>query len=131
MSPTTSSTGGGRIDIEGQHLDDERRPDIGAQHDGERRRQREQAAGGEGRRHERGGGAALQDGGDDHPEAEGAEPVAQRLAQELAQIGAEGAQDPALDHVQAPEQQGDAAHQVEDDQASHVCVPIPVESAHI
>ena len=114
---------GGGIDIEGQHLDDERRPDIGAQHDGQRRRQGEQAAGGEGGRHQSGGGAALQDRGHHHAETEGAEAVAQGLAQEVAQIGAEGAQDPALDHMQAPEQQGNAAHQVKDDQASHICVP--------
>ena len=53
------------------------------------------------------------------PAREGGEAVAQRLCQQLAQIGAERAQDPAVDHVQAPQQQRDAAHQVEQNQASH------------
>ena len=37
----------------------------------------------------------------------------------MPQIGAERAQDAALDHVQAPKQQRDAAHQVEKNDRSH------------
>ena len=36
-----------------------------------------------------------------------------------AQVGTEGAQNAAVDHVQAPQQQRDAAHQVEKNHASH------------
>ena len=47
------------------------------------------------------------------------EAVAQRLGQQQSQVGPERAQDSAVDHVQAPQQQRDAAHQVEKNQASH------------
>ena len=37
-----------------------------------------------------------------------------RNAENAAQIGAEGAQDAGLHHVQSPQQQGDAADEIED-----------------
>ena len=45
------------------------------------------------------------------------EAVAQRRPQEAPQVGAERPDDPAVDHVQAPQQQRHAAHQVEKDHA--------------
>ena len=51
-----------------------------------------------------------------------------RLRQEVAQVGAERAQDAALDHMQAPQQQGDAAHQVEENnRAHHASLATPAE----
>ncbi len=45
--------------------------------------------------------------------------IAQRRAQHAPQFGAEGAHDPAADHVQAPQEQGNSAHQVKKNDASH------------
>ena len=53
------------------------------------------------------------------PAANAGEAVAERLRQHLAQVGAERAQDAGLHHVQAPQQQRDATHQVEKDYGSH------------
>ncbi len=49
----------------------------------------------------------------------GGEAVVQALRQQRTQIGAERAQNPAVDHVQAPQQQRHATHQVEKNHASH------------
>ena len=108
-----------RGDVEGQHLNDERGADIGAEHDGERRHQTDQAFGRERTRDQCGGGAALQDRGEAEAGGERLEAVAQRLRQQPPQIGTERAQDAAVDHVQAPQQQRHAAHQVEKNDASH------------
>ena len=51
------------------------------------------------------------------PKAEKRLPSA--LRQYPAQVGAERARDAALDHVQAPEQQRDATHQIENNDRSH------------
>ena len=77
-----------------------------------------------------GRGAALEQGGQTEAGAEGGEAVAQRLGQQQAQIGSERAQDPAVDHVQAPQQQRDAAHQVEKNEASHA-LPVPKSSRRV
>ena len=53
------------------------------------------------------------------PAAKAVKRLLRALAEQLAQIGTEGAQNPAVDHVQAPQQQRHAAHQVEKNHASH------------
>ena len=53
------------------------------------------------------------------PAAKAVKRLLRRLAEQPAQIGTEGAQNPAVDHVQAPQQQRHAAHQVEKNHASH------------
>jgi hypothetical protein len=108
-----------RGDVERQDLDDQRGPDIGAEHDRERRNQADQAFGGERTRDQRGGGAALQQRGQADTGRECSKTVSQRARQQRAEIGTERAQDAALDHVQAPQQQRHATHQVEKNHASH------------
>ena len=49
----------------------------------------------------------------------GREAVVQRFRQQQAQIGTERAQNSAVDHVQAPQQQCHATHQIEKNEASH------------
>jgi hypothetical protein len=105
--------------IEGENLNDQRRADVGAEHDGERGHQRDHAFRREGGGHQAGGGAALQERGEAETRAEGGKTVAQSFGEEGTEIGAEGAHDAALDHVQAPKQQCCAAHQVEKDDRAH------------
>ena len=76
-------------------------------------------SGGEGTRDQGGRGAALQQGGQADAGGKGGEAVVQRLRQQPPQIGTERAQNSAVDHVQAPQQQRHAAHQVEKNHASH------------
>ena len=66
-----------------------------------------------------GRGAALKQRGQAEAGGEGGEAVAERLRQQTPQIGAERAQDAAVDHVQAPQQQRHAAHQVEKNERAH------------
>ena len=47
------------------------------------------------------------------------EAVEECLREKATQIGTERAHGPALDHVQAPKQQGDAPHQVEENERTH------------
>ena len=101
-------------DIEGQDLDDEGRADIGAQHDGERRHELDQTAGGEAGDHEARGRAALENGRHAHAGQEGLEAIAQRIAEEAAQPGAEGALDAGLHHVDAPQQERDRTGEIEE-----------------
>ena len=109
-----------RGDVERQHLHDQRGADIGAEHDGKRRHQRDQAFGGKRTRDQRGRRAALQQRGEAEPGGKRREAVVQRLRQQPPQVRAERAQDAAVDHVQAPQQQRHAAHQVEQNHASHL-----------
>ena len=106
-------------DVERQDLHDQRGADIGAEHDGERGHQADEPLRGERTGDQRRRGAALEQGGQTEAGAKGGEAVAQGLRQQQAQIGSERAQDPAVDHMQAPQQQRDAAHQVEKNQTSH------------
>jgi hypothetical protein len=94
-------------------------PDVGAEHDGKRRNETDQTRSRERGGHEPSGGAALQESGQTQAGREGREPVAQRSRQQLPQLGAERAQDAALDHVQAPQQQRDTTHQIENNHRSH------------
>ena len=75
-------------------------------------------------RHQCRRGAALQDRGHEHAREEGAHAVTQRRAQETPEIGAEGAHDAAVDHVQAPQQERHPAHEVKEDHASHGTLPL-------
>ena len=122
--PMMNRTGASADDIERQDLDDQRGADIGAEHDRQRRHQADQAFGGERTGDQGGRGTALQQRGQADAGREGGEAVLQRLRQQQAQIGAERAQDAAVDHMQAPQQQCHAAHQVEKNQASHE-FPLP------
>src|SRR6202011_3771903 len=70
-------------------------------------------------RDQSGGGAALQQRGQAEAGGKGGEAVAQRLGQQQAQVRAERTQNAAVDHVQAPQQQRHAAHQVEKNHGPH------------
>ena len=111
-TPIRISAGATSAHVEGQDLDDQRGADVGAEHDGERRDQVDEAAGGEAGDHQAGGGAALQDGGDAdaRPARPGTGCAARRRV--VAQPGAECALHAGLDHVDAPQQQGDGAGEV-------------------
>ena len=108
-----------RRDVERQQLHDQRGADIGAEHDGERGHQADDAIGGERGGHQPGRGARLQQRGHTETGAEGGEAIAQRLTEEAAQVRPERAQHAAQDHVQAPQQQRHAAHQVKEYNRSH------------
>ena len=62
--------------VEGQHLDDQRGADIGAEHGGQRRHQVDQPAGGKAGDHQAGRRAALQHRGHAQPGEERLDPVA-------------------------------------------------------
>ena len=53
------------------------------------------------------------------PAANAAKRLPSAFDSKLAQVGAEGAQDAGLHHVQAPQQQRHATHQVEKDDGTH------------
>ena len=101
-------------DVEGQRLDDQRRADVGAEHHRQRRRQIDEAAGGEAGDHQAGRGAALQDRGHAEAGGESGETVAQRRAERVAQLGAEGALHAGARHMHAPQQQRHAAGEIEE-----------------
>lgn len=67
----------------------------------------------------RGRGTALQQRGEADARRKGAETVFQRACQQRTQVGSERAQNPAVDHVQAPQQQRHATHQIEQNHTSH------------
>jgi hypothetical protein len=98
--------------VERQHLSDQRGADIGAQHDRERGHEVDQPAGGERCDHQAGGRAALQDRGHADAGQKGFEPIAERVAQDASQLRAEGARDPGLDHVHAPDHEGDRTRKI-------------------
>ncbi len=106
-------------DIERQDLHDQRGADIGAEHDGERRHQADEAFRGERTRDQRRRRTALEQRRQAKAGRKGGEAVAQAFRQQRAQVGTERAQDAAVDHVQAPQQQRHATHQVEKNHASH------------
>jgi hypothetical protein len=57
-----------------------------------------------------GRGAALKQGGQADPRRKGGKTVAQSARQKSTKIGTKGAQNSAVDHVQAPQQQRHATH---------------------
>ncbi len=105
-------------DVEGQQLNDQRAADIGAEHDRQRRAQIDHPARREGRHHQSGGGAALEHGGHAQAGDKGLPAAAQPGTEHPPQIPAIGAQDAALHHVHAPEQQRHAAHEVEENETA-------------
>jgi hypothetical protein len=105
-------------DVEGQHLHDQRRADVCAEHRGQRRNQRDKPACGEGRNHERGRGAALKDSRDAKTRRESLQPSAKSPRQDSPELAAERALNAALHHVNAPEQQGDRAGKIDKSQSS-------------
>ena len=101
--------------VERQDLDDQRRADIGAEHDGERGNELQRTGAGEGHRHQRRRRRGLQGRG--HAEA-GEKRVEARLqaaCQPAAEVGAEDTNDAALHHVDAPQQERDLADQVDEE----------------
>ena len=75
-------------------------------------------------------GAALQQRGEADAGGKCGEAVPSAPASMQTQVRAERAQNAAVDHVQAPQQQRNAAHQVEKNDASHdVRFEIRVESS--
>ena len=117
--PMMNSTGATAAILNDRSLHDQRGADIGAEHDRKRRHQADQSFRGERARDQRGGGAALEQRGEAEAGGKGGEAVVQRLRQQQPQVGTERAQDSAVDHMQAPQQQRHAAHQIEQNHGSH------------
>jgi hypothetical protein len=61
----------------------------------------------------------LQQRGETNARRKCREAISQSSGKKLTEVGTECAQDPAVDHVQAPQQQRNAAHQVKKNDASH------------
>ena len=91
--------------LEREHLDDKRRADVCAKHDREGRHELEGAAGAKRRDDEACGRAALQNCGRAEAGGKRGQPITQRLRKKPAQVRTESAQDAALDHVYAPEEE--------------------------
>jgi hypothetical protein len=106
-----------RGDVEGQHLHDQRRADVRAEHRRERWDQRDETARGEGGNHEAGRRAALKNRRDAEPRGESLQPSAKSPRQDSPELAAERALHAALHHVHAPKQQGDSASKVEEGQS--------------
>ena len=104
-TPASTSAGKTAVNIEGQQWDHQRGADIGAQHGRQRRRQPHRPGRGEGADHQCRRRTGLQRRRHPEPGQEGPPAAAQRHPQHLSQPAAEGPLNPALDHVQAPEQQ--------------------------
>ena len=110
-------------DVEREYLNYECRTDIRAQHDRQRRNQGDEAACGKGRGHQAGRGAALQQGRYENAGQECRKPISKRDVEEVAEVRPERTHDPAVNHVEAPEQEGHTAQQIEKKQVYHE-VPI-------
>ena len=102
-------------DVEGEHLNDQRRADIGAEHHRQCRHQVDQPGGGQRRCHQGGRGARLQDGGDAESREKRAPARGQAAGEDAPDVGAERAHHARLDHVDPPQQQGDLADDVDED----------------
>ena len=118
-SPRMKRTGATAGDIERQNLNNQRGPDIRPEHDRKRRNKADQAFRREGTGDQRRRGAALQKRRQTKARRKRGEAISQRSGKKPAEIGAERAQDSAVDHVQAPQQQRNATHQVEKNHGSH------------
>ena len=101
-------------DIEGEHLHDEGRADIGAEHDRERRYEPDQAARREPGGHQPGRGAALQRRGHAEPGKERRKPVLERGCEDRAEAWPEGALHARLHHVRAPEEECNGARKIDE-----------------
>ena len=93
---------GGRGDVEGQDLNDQRGPEVRAEHDRKRRDQTDQTFRRERTCDQGGGGAALQQRGQPDAGRKSRKPVPQAFGEAPAEIGTERAQHAAVDHMQAP-----------------------------
>ena len=106
--------------VEGKQLHDQGGANMGAEHNGERGHEAHYPIGRQRGGHQAGRGAGLQQRGQTEAGAEPGEAIVQRLAEEAAQVGTERAQHPAEDHVQTPQQQGHAAHQIKQNDRAHL-----------
>lgn len=102
-----------RGQVEGQHLHDQRRADVRAEHRGERRNQRDKTARGEGRNYECGRRAALKNRRNAEARGESLQSSAKTPRQDSPEFAAKRALHAALHHVHAPKQQGDSASKIE------------------
>jgi len=105
--------------IEREHLNNQRGADIGAQHDRKRRHRTDETVGSEGTRHKGSRSAALEQRCQSDSGGKGAQAVVEGFSEPQPEVRAESAQNPAVDHMQAPQQQCHAAHQIEKNHASH------------
>ena len=105
--------------IKADQLHDQSGADIGPEHDGERRNKTYQPVADERRSHEASGCTALQQGGNAKSGEKGGKPRLERGAQEAAEVRSKRPKNSGLHHVQAPEQKGDTANEVEKDNVSH------------
>ena len=110
-TPMRDQHGPQPLHVEREHLRDDRRADIGAEHDRERKRQRDQAARRERGEQHRGRGRALQDAGDADAGEECADARAGVGRDRAAQRRAERARHAGAHHAHAPEQERDAAEE--------------------
>jgi hypothetical protein len=100
-----------RGDVEGQHLHDQRRADVRAEH------RRDETARRGGGNHKGGRRAALKNRRDAKTRGEGLQPSGKSPRQDSPEVAAERALHTALHHVHAPKQQGDSASKVENAQS--------------
>jgi hypothetical protein len=108
-----------RGNIERQYLHDQSRADIRTEHHRQAGNEIDKSARCE-RGHEQAGGrAALQECGHANSGKQRQKSVVERRAEEASQARANRAHDSAADHVQAPKQEGNAAHKIEKNQTSH------------
>jgi len=102
--------------IEAENLRHQRRPDICSQHYRQRRRRADQSLAGERGGHQTGRGAALQHRRDPHSGGKRLEPAAQIAPQRMPKTAALGPGHAGADHAHAPQQQGDRADQIYQDE---------------
>jgi hypothetical protein len=105
--------------IKAEHLNDQCRPDIPAEHDGQRGNKANQSIAQEGGGHQRGGRAALQECRYSNASKQGGKSVLQCNTKNTAEVRAKGTQDSGLHHMQSSQQQGYPASKIEEDDVSH------------
>jgi hypothetical protein len=99
--------------VEGQHLDHQGGPEIGAQHDRQPGSHGDQPASGKGHGQKGGRRRALQQAGHQGAHGKRQRPAAGGASQVTAQVRAEGAHDPRAHHARRPQEQGDAAADIQ------------------
>src|SRR5208282_2933790 len=92
-------------DVERQHLDYQRRAEVGSQHDCQARNQVQNAAGGKRRRHQSGRSAALQSGSDRQSDQKRIQTMVEAMSEPAPEVAAITAQHSGGDHVRAPQEQ--------------------------
>ncbi len=106
-------------DIEREYLNDKRCSHVRAKHDGQRRNEGHEAARGKGRGHQAGSGAALQQRRYENAGQESRKPITKGDVEQVAEVRPERTHDPAVDHVEAPQQEGHTPQQIEKKQVCH------------